>query len=392
MIEHKFDNYFAKKGINVRFNTLGYDENLVYSYVKDFGDVVSKSAAKRSHHVKLECYKKMYYFQPRKKLTGFERLKEQDDKFRNKVSKYIIESQFTPTLRIKNNETKDVTISYKDALKDSLKNIENPILYMSGGADSELVALTLLKMNKSFKPVIFFWTNNKNEVINHDDVSMAIEFCKTHKLFPILKQLNLEQLWETTEFEKLAIDMQMSSSQLVTYGYIAKLINDEFPNHTHLFGGEVRFYNQPLIDPQSNLVFLAKVCPPGYNGGSYQGQTSTTGNCTLEYFASTGIWRIVRTGFSSVTGTWTTTPNVLTYEFLIDTVTDNGGGGALGSIIPSAPTDWAPINLEPTQICRVQIGNGSASRNATFEIWVRSTNDISNICVSVVTLVIEGTL
>jgi hypothetical protein len=120
MIEHKFDNYFAKKGINVRFNTLGYDENLVYSYVKDFGDLVGQSVAKRSHHVKLECYKKMYYFQSRQKLTGFERLKEQDDKFRNKVSKYIIESQFTPTLRIKNNETKDVTISYKDALNNSL--------------------------------------------------------------------------------------------------------------------------------------------------------------------------------------------------------------------------------------------------------------------------------
>ena len=31
-------------------------------------------------------------------------------------------------LRIKNNETKDVTISYKDALNNSLKTIENPMI------------------------------------------------------------------------------------------------------------------------------------------------------------------------------------------------------------------------------------------------------------------------
>lgn len=387
MIEHKFDNYFAKKGINVRFNTLGYDENLVYSYVKDFGDLVGQSVAKRSHHVKLECYKKMYYFQSRQKLTGFERLKEQDDKFRNKVSKYIIESQFTPTLRIKNNETKDVTISYKDALNNSLKTIENPILYMSGGADSELVALSLLKINKSFKPVIFFWTNNKNEVINHDDVNVAIQFCKDHKLFPILKQLNLEQLWETKDFEKLAIDMQLSSSQLVTYAYITKLIDDEFPNHTHLFGGEVRFYNQPLIDSKSNLVFLEKVCPPGYNGGFYMGDSP--GSSTLFYNNSTGIWSVQRTGGGTVTGTWTTTP-AFTYEYLIDTITDDGGVGP-SSISPSAPTTWATIGSTSTQICRVQGGTSSSSRTASFEIWVRSTTEPGNICVSVITLSVEGT-
>jgi len=386
MISDKIDMYFAKKGVDVRFNTLGHDELLVRSFVNDFKDIVGKSYSKKSNAIKLECYKKLYYFHPRKKLTGFERLKKQDLNFRDQIAQFIVESQFTPTLKIDGTEPSPA-VSYKNALKASLVNAINPLLYLSGGIDSELVAHTLLDMKKEFTPVIFFWTDNQNNIINHDDVNQAKKFCSDHNLKPILKQINLEQLWATTEFKRLSIDMQISSTQLVTYSYLIDLMNSLLPGRTHLFGGEVRFFSTIEDNKPANIVFLEKVCPPGYNGGYYQAESP--GSATLLYNNSTGIWSIGRTGFPTPTGTWTTTP-AFSYEYLIDTATVDTSFGS-GQIIPNTPTGWAPIDSTSTQICRVQGGSASSNWVGSFEIWVRSTTEPANICVSTITLAVEGT-
>lgn len=390
MTREKIDKYYEKQGIKVRFNTLGYNETLTKSYIHTFKNIVDNSEFKKSNIVKLQCYNSIYQLKPRDKLTGFEKLRDRDIEFRDKAASVVTESQFTPTLTIDEETLTDVAGSYKEELIKSLLDLDDILLYLSGGIDSEFVARVLLEIKKPFTPVIFQWTNNAGNIINEHDLKHAFTFCVDNDLSPIVQTINIERLWETDEFLQLAKEIQITSPQLLTYTHIINVINSQYPNKTHLFGGEVRFYNRILDKKKCNIVFLQKVCPPDYNGGSYQGQTTGSGSCTLQYFNTSGLWRVARTGFGSVDGTWTTTPES-SYEFLIDSVTDNGSLG-VGQIIPNAPTTWAPIDNFPTQICRVQIGNGSSLRDASFEIWVRSITEPGNICVSTIRLVIEGTL
>lgn len=389
-MQEKIDKYYKNLGVNVRFNTLGYDEDLIHSYVNDFNKLVINSKRQRSNHIKLDCYNTFFSHKSRNKLTGFESLKTQDEEFRQFIRQHIKESQFTPTLTINDKTKKDISENYLYYLKNSLKDLDNIILYLSGGLDSEFLGNVLLSMNKNFTPVIFVWKDSSNKILNFIDIKYAYQFCNKNNLKPVSIDLDLETLWKSDEFINLAKDIQISSTQQVTYAYCVKLVNELHPDSTHLFGGEVRFFSTVENNERANIVFLAKVCPPGYNTNSYQGQVLTGGgSCTLEYFNSTGEWRVARTGFGSITGIWTTTPASL-YEYLIDAVDDLGGVG-LGQIIPNTPmTSWAPIDGFPTQICRVQIPNPSSSRDANFEIWVRSVSDPSNICISTIRLVIEG--
>ena len=386
MNQEKIDKYFAGKGIHVRFNTLGYDKTLVYSYVDEFNLLTKLSANKKSNDIKFECYNKLYNFESRVKLTGFENISLEDKNFRRIINQYIKESQFTPCLYLGTDDIFSQTEDYKTVLKNSLSNLDNTLLYLSGGLDSELVANALLDSNKPFTPVIFFYVDNHNTILNSKDTDFAIRFCKKHNLQPITKTINLSTLWASDEFKELAIDTQISSTHLVTYCYMVTCINKEYPNKTHLFGGEVRFYNKFINNKETNIVFLNKVCPPAYNGDSVIGQSP--GNSRLLYYQD-GTYQIGRTNGATLSGTWTTTPS--NYEYLINavTITDNFG---LGSVIPNAPTTWESLGLsDPTQICRVNGTQTTSNWRAVFEIWVRAEGDTTNICISGLELAAEGT-
>lgn len=392
MPTEKIDNFYAKQGIKVRFNTLGYNDILIKSYVKDFEEMVSNSVSKKSHAIKVECYNTMYNFAPRKKLTGFENLKQKDNEFRNKALEVITESQFTPALNIDYNSlSNNDSVSYKDQLKQSLIDLEEILLYISGGLDSELVATTLLDMGKTFKPVVFIWTNNDGNIINSEDTNFAFEFCKNNNLEPLVETINIEKLWGSEEFFSLAKEIQIISPQLLTYAYIIKYIDNLLPNRYHLFGGEVRFFIHLNEGKQTNLVFLNKVIPVGYNGGYYT--ANAPGICTLTYFGNTGQWQIAKTGFATNSGPFTTTPSS-TYEFSINSISTDSGVGP-GQILPnpaSVPTSYATISPAGTELCRVQGGSPSSSWIASFEIYVRAVGDPLNVYVSGVTLSVEGIL
>lgn len=405
MKQLKIDKYFADMGIKVRFNTLGYNDQLINSFVNDFRDVVDKGKEQNSAHTKLSCYSSMYTFEPRKKCTGFEKLSDLDSKFRRNAQHFVTEPQNTPLAVIENNKIDAKNISYKNALKCELSSIDDILVYYSGGVDSELVCKSLLESKKEFKVVIFQWTNNEGKIINEYDLGYAFKFCTDNDLNPIVKTINVENLWESKEFIELSKDLQLLSPQLVTYAYIVKYMAKEYTNVTHLLAGEVRFKTNYLMDDGSkaNLVYLNKVLP-AYNG--YQYNFSDSGinppGALIELYYNNGLvnggnWTISAYRTVSplppidpipttppggpVSGVWTTTPWLVEYEFRnVITVNSSSGIGFLlspyqGSYGTIENEGFILTTMASLQIEAPPLGPTTYFADVTFEIFVRKTGD-----------------
>ena len=237
------DKYFEKMGINIVYNTLGHNSDLITSFVSDYRDVL-KTYTARSNHIKHTLYNQIYNIEFRHKKTGFEKIPDLDREFRTKISKIVKKSQFSETCIVDKEQEKSCK-NYKEHLLSFLQKVDNPILYYSGGLDSELVALSLLDSGKKFTMVTIEWLYNGN-VINNYELHYAYKFCRDHSIIPIIKQIDVGQLWNSNEFFQLASDLGIVSPQLVSHAYMVLLLNQQFPNSTHLFGGEVRFQNYLL--------------------------------------------------------------------------------------------------------------------------------------------------
>lgn len=392
----KIDKYFADRGVKVIYNFLGHTEELVRSYTKKFEKIVENSHRKESQFVKQQCYSELYNLEPRKKFTGFEKHKDIDKNFRKNISPLIHEAQFSPTIII-DPDNNHVSSDYKSELKKFIKTVDNPLLYFSGGIDSELVAMAMLEAEKKFTPVIFNYTNNSGQVLNLFDTNYAFEFCGKNNLFPIIKTINIEELWHSKDFANLAIDLQIVSPQIVTHAYMVELMKNDFPDHTHVFGGEVRFYTYHQLDDgrMANLVLLAKT-NPGYNGVTYNASSFTGGtpaSLYLDYFSG-GTWSITGTGNQTVdtdSGTWTTTPGS-SYEFRVSAISSVTITG-LGQLSPDSlgvPTPWSDISASTFVVEAVADPFTVSNAWATWTIEVRTktgtqTNIIQSSTVRFVT-------
>lgn len=395
------DKYFAKKGIAVRFNTLGYDQTLIRAYLKDFQSEVDNSFRKTSQDVKHACYNKIYSVKPRPKFTGFETLKKQETALRKDIGLFITTPQFSPLLTVEHDENDRIEISFKDALVDSVKKIDNPIVYLSGGMDSEIVANAFIEAGKKFIPLIYYYVDEKGELLNKHDIGYAYAFCRKHGLFPIIKQLNLPKLWSTPEFKKLAIDIQIQSPQLVTYAYMIEQTNQEYPDHTHVFGGEVRFKsNYTYANRNYNIVFLDKLVP-SYDGGSYTTTGGLIGESVflqLVYRGNTlsnpGTWDLINyidgQGNPIVfeQGLWTTTPALGPYE--LDCVGTQLYKVGTSDYYPKGDGGWITINAYDYGVAYVTAGPtpyGQAyTITASFNISVRVVGEVSPVVNSTITM------
>lgn len=279
MIKDKVDEYFKKKGINVWFNTLGHNDLLIRSFIRDTQELVDSTPEQTSHHVKSKIYNSMFDFEDRPKYTGFEKLRKLDVGFRKKIAPKVTEAQFSPLLTVERSEHDYIDLTYKEALVQTLKEVKNPLLYLSGGIDSEFVAHIMVTNNIDFIPVIFEWTDNDGDVLNTYDTSYAFEFCRKNNITPVVKKLNLENLWQSEDFYAHAVDVQIVSTHLNTYTWLVKLLHNEYPDVTHLFGGEIRYYSNHKMPDESlaNVAFLAKFTP-GYNGGTLNTGGPVPGN------------------------------------------------------------------------------------------------------------------
>lgn len=269
---NSFDSYFYSLGIQTFYNTLGITDSLTKKYIGVTRKIVDNSLHKKSQNVKHKCYQNFFTdIEPRKKFTGFEQFEKNDFKFRIRM-KDKIRVKNEKTLSFDNNENSfNTSTEYKDELISEIKKIKNPIiLYLSGGLDSELVAKIFIEYNIKFLPVIFLWEDSTGNIGNIEEVKYAEIFCKLHNIIPHIEKINVKELWKTYEFENLALEMNILSTHVVTHGYMIKYINNIFPNHTHLFGGEVRYYiqtsseNNETVDIAFSLKTLSKNILYGY--------------------------------------------------------------------------------------------------------------------------------
>lgn len=371
MQKPKIDQYFAKKGISVYYNTLGMTEDLVRAYVTAFRPVLEKKGVVSSHLVKQACYETLYQIEPRLKMTGFEQVETQDRAFREKIVSYITDVFYGPVLNVE--QTSQSDHDYKTLLVDTLKSVDLPVLYFSGGIDSELVANALIDAEKTFKPVLFLWLDQNHNVINQYEANFARDFCKSKGLELEEYKIDVESLWLSSEFFEFAKDIQIHSTHVLTHAWAVKLLSEKYPTSTHLFGGEVRFTRSVNDDNQLvDIVFLAKVNPPGYDqSNAYTVFSFSPSGCGIVlYYDQTGTWTIDRFGGvggvtpGPLTGTWTTTP-ASNYE-----ISTNGG------------FSWFPI-VGNTVIGGVGVGGGSGETNSiTIPMILRVVSDSGNTVVS----------
>lgn len=255
----KIEQYWANNGVDVVINTLGANSTLRSAYINKFSKLVELTPRKQSQDVKLECYRSLFNIIPRTKLTGFEEIGALDRKFRNDLVGIGIDwpdvEEFTEF------GISSTSSDYKGELIEYLKSVNNPLLYLSGGIDSEIIALAMAEAGLDFKVVIFNWINKEGRILNSNDTNYAIDFCNQRGIVPIIKTVDIETLWTSNEFIMLARELSLNSPQLTTHAYIVKIMEEECPGVTHLFGGEVRFEYYTDEQKTWNLSYLSKFSP-----------------------------------------------------------------------------------------------------------------------------------
>ena len=399
------DTYFETRGVNVVWNTLGRTPELRTAYVHDTQLIVDASTLKQSQYVKQACYDLFTLMTRREKFTGFEKFAEQDIKLRIELTPLITESQFSPTQFVnKVDPTNLPDESYYEALKQSLVDLNKgqPILlYLSGGIDSELVAKALLDAQVPFTPVVFRWLDAQGQVKNDFDTSYAFDFCDEENLACLIKDIDIETLWATKEFQDLSVGVQLLSSHLTTYAHMVNVMSScpEYAGATHLFGGEVRYVSNFNQDDgtQANLVTLTKIMP-AYNGLTYASGPMGIYSGLVFYTdgPSPGHAWLIRSNNSGYTGVWPTDPSTGTpnptagpgnwsntvgqaYEMytttVITTQTYSGGGYVMH---PQEGPSWHPISFSANFILDIAGGAGTVlpttgvSLDVTQTIYVRA--------------------
>jgi hypothetical protein len=313
-ISNPIDDYFLNKGIQVRYNCLGDQDLLIHTYIKESFPRFDRSKFKESHFIKHDHYKDWYNIQPRMKMTGFEEIKKIDLDFRanNKIGD-ICDQWDYPSRYYEIFD--DDNEKYIENLKTSLSRIENPMLFYSGGVDSELIFSCFLDLGIKFNVVIFELTDSLGQLINKYDIDHATEFCKRNGIIPIVKAINPEEIWVKDEFVSIVQTLKNNSPHIATHAYMIHIMAEEFPGYTYCFAGEIRYMTDPFDvgSKKSVLVKSAKVTPSfGYaDVTSYYGGGYSYAQIQLDMYAGSGTYTISWQGNfgTTINGTWTTTPS-----------------------------------------------------------------------------------
>ena len=320
MRQDKIELYLAGKGINASYGTLGSTDALIKLFVKENAQTIRETTHRKSNYIKHQLYSKYYEFEERPKFTGFEKFAALDKKSRfdnRKVGHGLVGM---PIIRVTTENVPDGTVtliaspillpgvtvegSYLEELKSTLKTYNNPLLYLSGGIDSEFVARAMLDAGIQFKVVIFRLTDDQHDVLNAQDILYALDFCEEHGLIPIINTICIPDLWASKEFADIAKGTESNSPQLNTHAYMAEVMAKEFPDSAHLFGGEIRVLTQiDQTDSTLNIVNAVKVATPGYDGFFYTlNYTTSTPSIVTQEILLSYFW----SGFSAFDQQWNT--------------------------------------------------------------------------------------
>jgi hypothetical protein len=329
----------------------------------------------------------------RTNYSGFENFKSIDIEVRERLYKDIDKDTCAEQFFL--DGSWPVT-DYKTLLLNSFSSIDTPkLLYLSGGIDSEMLALSMIEAGAQFTPVILHWTA-VGKVVNSYDTEYAIRFCREHNLEPIIREFNIPALWHSTEFYQLAVDVGIVSPQQITYAHAVLELDKEFPDHMHMFGGEVRYLSDVEAEDNrlADLVMLAKVTP-GYDTLGYS-KSNSVGNpasVVLTYDATAGTWTIQFLGLgtnsgSPTSGSWTTTPgSAYEYRNIDVDVLQNTDPPNVDIVPPSLDLTWYSLT-SVTTIASVAIdfGGGGNTVEVLFTIDVRATASPATVVTTTIIL------
>lgn len=211
-----------------------------------------------SNHFKSEMYSQYFTFKKRKKYTGFENFKAQDEKVRQELRKkngnefkvdVVVNSDIIN--RVSSNLTKlertgKEFSNFKEACIEAAKLIEQDAngkeiyLALSGGIDSELMSAMFIEAGVPFTA----FTVNYNG-LNDYDTKYAYEFCKKHNIQQVTENLDLEDFFSSEVYD-IADVVGTTSPQMAVYQKIISLIADKgaYP----VLAGEIRMQQEELSE------------------------------------------------------------------------------------------------------------------------------------------------
>lgn len=224
-----------------------YSQDLIYAYVAAAAPLAGD---KSSNHVKFDVYSKAFDMEFRKKYTGFEKLHALDIEARNKLKQFILSNptdfelggvlptdhfvskkylKFLKNKNLTNSDIEQKINVYRQELIEKAEKFRGQpnVIYLSGGADSELVARSFVEAGVEFVPVIFDYVNDNDEILNSFDTEWADKFCDRFNLVAVRRSFNVERFWKSDELLEVARSYKEDSPQLCVYHKMIDLVHAE---------------------------------------------------------------------------------------------------------------------------------------------------------------------
>lgn len=312
---NRFDELFSLKNITTYSNTLGINEDVRKAYVGFTRKILKEHNVKKSQHAKLQCYQTIFSkIESRKKFTGFEKFVDLEFKTRIKLLSMVSSNVDTSAAYDDNHKNINTSQEYLNLLVSEIKKEKKEkLLYFSGGLDSELLAYIFLNNDINFTPVIFQFLDKNNEITNLEEISYAFNFCKKFCLTPKIENLYIEDFWTSDEFITIAKEFNIPSPHVITHAKMVFIMDSQFPNVAHYFGGEVRYIMDIPRNEETklDLVFSEKLTKE-----------------TMWFFPGSGT-NYFDTGYDNSVATGSVT-SLLWYGWTNLSVAIVGGGGAGG--------------------------------------------------------------
>lgn len=95
------------------------------------------------------------------------------------------------------------------------ENIKNPVLCLSGGMDSEVMAMAFLAAQVSFEAVIIRFNSN----LNQHDIQHAIDFCEENKIKYNFFDIDIVNFFEQQKYESIVEKFKCPSAELASQLY-----------------------------------------------------------------------------------------------------------------------------------------------------------------------------
>ena len=241
---------------------LDYNYETAYGFLSVACKIPRPEKVTPTNFIKFQVYEHTFpQVTPREKYTGFEFVPELDQIARDKISESGLINHQTPATKYRSHVSKqlpqayeqdrdvltnvmkfdndhdikslsDATETYRSILiANALSHKGQPnVLYYSGGADSEMVLCSFMEAGVDFVAVTFVYTDNSGQIINSHDTHRAEEFCNTHGLTHIKRELNIEKFWQGPELLTYAQKANNHSPQIAAYFKMLDMVHSEIEN------------------------------------------------------------------------------------------------------------------------------------------------------------------